>query len=149
MLDKKDQKILDMLRQDSSLSTYRISKKTLIPQTTVLNRIRKLKKSGVIKRYTIDIDYKKIDKKTKALIFVNVVKKSEKEIYGKVGDVERRLIKNPYVMRVKRLMGKNDFVIEVVCKDIEELNAFLITHVRSLDFISNTETVVILDEWEK
>ena len=52
MLDKIDQKIINVLREDASLSTHRIAKKTLIPQTTVLNRIIKLKKAGIIKKYT-------------------------------------------------------------------------------------------------
>ena len=43
-MDNKDQLILELLAIDASLSTYKISKKTMIPQTTVLNRIKKLKK---------------------------------------------------------------------------------------------------------
>ncbi|MBI2546550.1 winged helix-turn-helix transcriptional regulator [Candidatus Woesearchaeota archaeon] len=54
-LDEKDLKILEILMEDSSLSTHKISKKTLIPVTTVLNRIRKLKALGVITRYSLDI----------------------------------------------------------------------------------------------
>lgn len=147
MIDKIDQKMLDILQQDASLSTHKIAKKTLIPQTTVLNRIIKLKKAGVIKRYTVEIDFKKLDKKVKALIFVKVNKESEKKNAGNIGNIEMILYKHPFVLNIKRLMGKWDFVIEVVCKDIEELNEFLIKHVRSIDAVADTETVVVLNEW--
>src|SRR3989344_2938371 len=121
MVDKKDQILLNLLKEDSSLSTYKIAKKTAIPQTTVLHRIRKLKEEGIIKKYTIDLDYKKLDKEV------------EKKTYGKIGGMEAKLAKEPLVMNVKRLMGKMDFVMEVIATDIDELNEFLITKVRKLD----------------
>ena len=149
ILDQKDEQILGILKHDASLSTYQISKKTLIPQTTVLNRIRKLKESGIIKKYTISIDYKKLDKKVKALVYVKVNKSNEKKVHGKTGEIENEFIKHSYVVNVKRLMGHYDFIIEVVCRDIDELNQFLISRVRSLDSIAETETIVVLNEWSK
>ena len=149
MIDKKDQKVLELLTEDASLSTHQIAKRTLIPQTTVLHRIRKLKEQGIIKRFTIDVDFHQLGKNVKVLIFVNVNKQSEKEKYGKVGDIEAQILRHPFVINVKRLMGKHDFVIEAVTQDIEELNQFLITNVRSIDAVAETETVVVLQEWDK
>ncbi|HLC70688.1 MAG TPA: Lrp/AsnC family transcriptional regulator [Candidatus Nanoarchaeia archaeon] len=148
MLDEKDKIILDILQEDASLSTYKIAKKTRIPQTTVLNRMRKLKKEGIIRKYTIDIDWKKQGMNNKALIFVKVDKNTEQK-KGKVGEIEEKISKYPLVLNVKRLMGKYDFMIELVCRDIDELNGFLIKKIRSLPEIADTETVMILSEWKK
>ena len=148
MLDKKDEMILELLHADASLSTYKISKKTAIPQTTVLNRVRKLKEEGVIKRYTIDMDYKKLGKGIKALIYARVEKNFEQR-KNIIGNFEELLFKHDFVINVKRLMGKYDFVLEVVCKDIDELNDFLVQKVRAYEFIAETETVVVLREWNK
>ena len=41
-------KILEVLRENSKLSTQQIAKKTGLPVTTVHNRIKKLKKLGQI-----------------------------------------------------------------------------------------------------
>jgi len=46
-------------------------------------------------------------------------------------------------------MGKYDFMIELVSRDIDELNDFLIKKIRSLQEIADTETVMILGEWKK
>ena len=145
MLDEKDKLILEVLQKDSRLSTYNIAKKTAIPQTTILNRMKKLKDIGIIKAYTIDLDWKKLDKNTKAIIFTKVNKAAE----NSVGEIEKRISKLPHVLNVKRLMGKNDFMVEVVCKDIDELNNFLIKKIRVLPEIADTETVVVLEEWEE
>jgi len=148
MLDEKDKTILDILQQDASLSTYKITKKTGIPQTTVLNRMRKLKQEGIIRKYTIDIDWKKLGMNNKALIFVKVDKNIEQR-NSKVGEIEEKISKYPLVLNVKRLMGKYDFMIELVCRDIDELNDFLIKKIRSLPQIADTETVMILGEWKR
>lgn len=147
MVDKKDERLLHELLEDASLSTYKIAKKTSIPQTTVLNRIRKLKHDGIIKRYTIDVDYKKLDKKIKALIWVKVDKTIEKKVSGTIGTMEEKIAKEPAVLSVKRLMGKIDFVIEVIVRDVDELNFFLIEKIRKVDAIAETETMIVLDEW--
>lgn len=147
MLDKKDEVLLNVLREDSSLSTYKISKKTGIPQTTVLHRIQKLRENGVIRRYTIDVDDKKLGKGLKALIFVKVSKPIEKTKQGTVGSIESKMAKHPFVRTVKRLSGKFDFVIEVVAENVEELDKFLIERIRSLDEVADTETVLVLQEW--
>lgn len=148
MLDKRDQTIIDILHTDANLSTYQIAKKTAIPQTTVLNRIRKLRESGIIKRYTLDLDWKKLELATKVLIFVKVDKNAEQKT-NKVGEIEKRISLYPNVLSVKRLMGRHDFVIELVCRDIDALNEFLIQRIRVLPQVADTETVVVLEEWKK
>ncbi len=148
MFDEKDKKILEILQQDASLSTYKITKKTGIPQTTVLNRMRRLKQEGIIKKYTIDIDWKKMGMSNKALIFVKVDKNIEQK-GSKVGEIEQKISKYSLVLNVKRLMGKQDFMVELVCKDIDELNDFLIKKIRCLPEVADTETVMVLGEWAK
>ena len=61
-IDETDLSIIEILRRDASLSTKEISKKIRIPITTIHNRIKKLKQEGVIQRYTIAIDEKKLGK---------------------------------------------------------------------------------------
>ena len=51
MLDKSDIKIIEILKENSKLSTQQISKKTAIPITTVHYRIKKLEKEGLKKIY--------------------------------------------------------------------------------------------------
>lgn len=147
MIDNKDKKILDLLRQDASLSTHKIAKQTLIPQTTVLHRISKLKREGIIRKYTLDIDFAKLGKNVKALIFVKVDKKLTVKTHGRVGKIESSLIKEDFILNIKRLMGKYDFVIEAICKDVKELDKLLHTKIRSIPSVVDTETIVVLNEW--
>jgi DNA-binding Lrp family transcriptional regulator len=149
MIDEKDEIVLDVLKKQADLSTYQIAKKTGIPQTTILNRIKKLKASGVIKKFTVDIDHRALDRKVKALVFAKVNKHIEKSLHGKVGSVEEKLFKSEEVVCIKRLLGKYDFVVEIAVKDMDALNVFLVEKIRNLDYLSETETIVVLEEWSK
>ena len=70
-LDKKDLKILDVLYANSDWPVRKVAKFTQLPITTVHNRIIKLKKTGVIQKYTIVPDYKKLDKSFVAYILIS------------------------------------------------------------------------------
>jgi len=56
-MDEIDQKILEELRQDSSLTNKEIGEKIHLTGQAVGNRISKLQESGAIRRYTIEVTY--------------------------------------------------------------------------------------------
>ena len=58
-LNEKDEKILKVLAEHGNWSYKQISLQTEIPTTTVHNRIKKMEKDGVIRKYTVDIDNQK------------------------------------------------------------------------------------------
>ena len=148
-LDEKDLRILEILLQDSSLSTHKISKKTLIPVTTVLNRIRKLKNLGIIKKYTVEIDKEKLGKTIGAYIFVitdnNVVKASG---LGK-GGLIKKILANPIVESADRIAGNIDIIVKISTSGIKELNDYVANTLREYPGLIRTETLIILSPFTK
>lgn len=57
ILDEKDQKILKMLTEDSRLQWAEIGASLGISSVAARRRVLNLVESGVISRFTIDIDY--------------------------------------------------------------------------------------------
>ncbi len=60
MLDEKDMRILDMLRENSRAPLKTIAREFGVSETAVKKRIEKLKKKGVIRKYTVEINEKVI-----------------------------------------------------------------------------------------
>lgn len=60
-LDEKDQKILKMLTEDSRLQWAEIGANLGISNTAARRRVLNLADSGVISRFTIDINYDLIE----------------------------------------------------------------------------------------
>ena len=59
-IDEIDERILEALQENSRVSYRELAKNLEIPHTTVWTRIRKLRKRGIIKRFTIEVDEEKI-----------------------------------------------------------------------------------------
>jgi Lrp/AsnC family transcriptional regulator for asnA, asnC and gidA len=145
-IDDKDQKILFVLQQDSSLSTNEISELTGIPQTTVHNRIRKLKENHVIQGFTIKINRKAIGKGLVAFILCTVSYRTQTGDKISQIDVARQICQFPEVEEAAIVTGEIDLIVKVSVRDVDALNDFLITKLRDLEGVEKTVTSVVLSE---
>jgi DNA-binding Lrp family transcriptional regulator len=145
-MDQKDEQIIDILKENSKLSSQQISKRTSIPITTVHNRIKKLEKEGVIKNYTVVLDNKKIGKLVSAYILITVDYKLLKDIKKTQHDLIVKLKNHPAVEEAATVTGGTDQLIKLRVKDITELNDVITRFVRNLEGVDRTQTLVILDE---
>lgn len=143
-LDNKDLRLLEVLKKDARLTTSQISKKLNIPITTVHNRIKKLTKEGVIKNYTINIDYKKLGKEISVYILINVIyttadgKKLDQE------EIANEIKKQEEVEEVSIVTGGPDIIVKVRTNDVEALNDFVIKRLRAIRGVDKTQTMVVL-----
>ena len=144
-IDEKDRKILEILKENSNLSTHKISKKTLIPVTTVNNRIRKLQKEGVIKKYTIQVDEKKLGINLMAYIFVQVSLKELKQSKLRISDLVKEIRKSPLVDSAENVAGDIDLVVKVHACDIDELKNYVLTNLSDMKGVEKTTTSIILE----
>ena len=144
LIDEKDKKILEILQENSNLSTHKISKKTLIPVTTVNNRIKKLKKQGVIKKFTIDIDKTKLGFNLSAYILIMISLEELKRHNMKTIDLLRIIKTNPIVELADTLSGDVDIIAKVHARDINELNEYVVNTLSDYKGVEKTRTALIL-----
>jgi DNA-binding Lrp family transcriptional regulator len=143
-MDEKDRKIIKALREDSSLSVRLIARKTAIPMTTVHKRIRKLKREGIIKRYTIELDNDKVGKKIGAYIMISVDLKLLKEKSKNQYILAEEVGKISGVEKVEIVAGSTDMIAYVRVKDVRELDETLLGKIQNIAGIVNTETVIVI-----
>lgn len=145
-LDEKDKKIIEILKQNSKLSTQQISKKLRIPITTIHNRIKKLEKQEIIKNYTVNLNYKKLNLEILAYILITI----NYNIPGhKINqeEIAKEIKKIPRVEEVDIMTGVTDILAKVRVSDIDELNNFLIKKLRNIKGIDKTQTMIVLSEY--
>lgn len=59
-IDDIDKKIIDVLSEDSRLSMSALGRKINLSSPSVTDRVRKMESLGVIKKYTLEVDYEKL-----------------------------------------------------------------------------------------
>lgn len=144
IMDDKDWKILEMLENNAKLSNSQIAKKTTIPITTVHNRIKRMESEGIIKQYTIKLDYEKINKPILAIILIEVNYNTTSK--NKISQSEvAKSIKKIGAQSVDIVTGGTDIVIKVRTKSVQELNEFIINKLRNIEGVDKTQTLVVLE----
>lgn len=140
MLDEKDLAILSELREDASRSVREIASKLGIPRTTVQERINKMRREGVIKKFTVELDYAKLGKPTTAFILVSFMPGyhlSQKELARKISSL-------PDVEEVHLITGEWDIIVKVRGSSIQEIGDLVVEKIRMMEGVARTVTCAIL-----
>jgi Lrp/AsnC family transcriptional regulator, leucine-responsive regulatory protein len=141
--DEKDQKIIEVLQEHAEYPTRKIAKKTLLPITTVHNRITKLRKEGIIKKFTVELDYTKVDQGQLAYILVSTNLQALREKKRTQYDVVKD-IKKLGVVRVDIVSGGTDIVVVVRVKDVSAYDKFLLGKLQKIEEIDKTQTLMVI-----
>jgi DNA-binding Lrp family transcriptional regulator len=145
-VDRKDLRILEILKESGDLTVRQVAARTLLPITTVHNRIRRLKKLGVIKRFTVEIDYRKTGKPIAAYVLVRVDSKYLKGFRRNQHDLVKDIRRLEFVEKADIVTGTIDIILLIRVRDIEELDSVIVDRLRDVQGIESTETLVILRE---
>ncbi len=144
LMDEKDFKILELLREHGEYTTRQISKNTNLPPTTVHNRIKKLREVGIIKKFTIELDHAKINRGFMAYVMISVNLPLLKAKGKTQHDLARELKKLPFVERVDIVSGDTDIVSVVRVKDVDEFDRFLLNNLHKVEGIDRTQSLIVI-----
>ncbi|MFH1445602.1 MAG: Lrp/AsnC family transcriptional regulator [Nanoarchaeota archaeon] len=144
-MDEKDAKILSILKNNARTSTREISKKTMLPITTVHNRIKRMRKNGLIKKYTIVPDYNKLGMGILAYIFLHI---NYRLMHRDSVESELRKLIEPHgiIEDISFVTGIMDIVLKVRTDNLSTLSNFVGKSLRETEFVKDTETHVVLTD---
>ena len=121
-LDKKDMKIITVLKNNARASIRDISKATGIRPSTVHQRIKKLVENDVIEKFTVKLNDDKMEEGFASFMLIS----GSPERY-----LDERILKNQHVKGIYGITGEYDLLIKMKFKDMSAFNEFL------LDFREN------------
>jgi len=109
--------------------------------TAVQRRVRVLQDSGVIRRFTVEIDRKAMGLEVRAFVSVNV---DRHEI--KLAESFRRAMSvHPEVQACYKLSGSVDFLLDVVAPSIERYGRFLDECILNVAGVKDASSAIVLD----
>jgi len=135
-VDETDVKILKTLISDARLSSRQMSKRSGVSIGTVLTRMKKMEKEGVIRGYSAVVNHEKLGYQLTVLTEITVSK-------GRLLEVENEIARMPNVCCVYDVTGLTDAFIVAKFKSREELSAFA-KRLLGLPFVERTNTHVVL-----
>ncbi len=111
-IDETDYKILYLLSKNSRINSIEIAKNVDTTSSTVISRIKKLIESGVIQKYSIDINYNKIGYKS---FIVNLSIRN----YEKKNNIISYLSNIPFICEIHKAIGGCDLEISLFTLNFE------------------------------
>jgi len=138
--DDIDLEILDILQGDADVPDRHLAKRVGLSPSSVLARLRKLKKEGVIRRYVAILDEEKLQKSTVAYVFVTL-SRHDVEI---ARSFVKKIRENPFVMECSHITGKADYLLRVVARDIPQYREILMERIVPMAEIESVQTWFVL-----
>ncbi len=135
-MDDTDVKILKRLLHDARTSYRKMAEEIGVSAPTVLARVEKLEREGIIKSYSAMLDHEKLGYDLTAIIDITATK-------GKIVDLEKQIAKFPNVCAVYDTTGLTDMTIIAKFKNRAELSKFVKKDL-SLPYVDRTNTRVVL-----
>ncbi len=139
-LDELDIKILTILTENARISFNKLAERLNISVATAAARVRKLENLGIIEKYTIKINCKKIGFEGGSFLFL--------KIRGDVDEVVKKLITYPEIRGIYRISGDYDLLVCGSCVDLDTLTD-LIDKINKIDKVVDVKKVVIFDIYKE
>jgi Lrp/AsnC family transcriptional regulator for asnA, asnC and gidA len=136
-IDKIDEKIINEMIENAKSSLREIATKTKTSFVTVMNRIKRLEKEGVIEKYTAKINYRELGYGVNVLIEVRIAK-------GKLFELEKKIASSQNVYAVYDTTGEYDATILAKFKNTKQLDEF-VKKLQTFEFIERTNTKLMLN----
>ncbi len=139
--DELDKRIISELRKDSRKSVRDLAKGLGESPSTIYNRRKRLEERGIIKNFTVHLDYKKIELAYVSFLLFKVNLDHEKRIR----DVASELQKLDSVYEVHIITGQYNIMAKFRTNSPEELSKLILDQINSIKGIIEIETFLVLE----
>lgn len=132
-IDSKNWQILDVLQEDARTSLTALSRQVGLSVPSTSERVKRLEEAGVIEGYRAVVPPRKAGYTVTALIGINTLQPDKARLL--------KLLKSKTeVLECFHVTGQDSYVLKVVARDIEHLEAF----VGSINHLGETRTSIVM-----
>lgn len=137
-LDALDRQILDILQRDARRSRAEIGQEVGLSAAAVHERIKKLERSGVVKRYAALLDPERAQCDLLAFVEVFIDEPQHEELFL------REVARMGEIQECHRVTGKATCILKVRVRHRRALQRLILDRINAIPGVHGTETVVVL-----
>jgi len=142
--DKSDNKILSILQEDARITNVQLASKIGISPPAMLERVKRLEKNGIIKKYAALVDPQKVGKDTFAFVAVSL---SHHHI-SSIDVFIKAINKFDEVLECHHVTGENDFLLKIAVNNIQEYEKFILEKFTRIKGVNRINTTFILSTFK-
>lgn len=134
--DQLDRDLIALLQANARESTANLARRLGVARTTVLARLARLERDGVIVGYTVRLGQEVTDRAVQAYVGVTVEPKAAR-------DVVRRLSRLPELRQLCSVSGEFDCIALLRAESMPRLDA-LLDEIGEIEGVTKTTTSIVL-----
>ncbi|MBE8146317.1 Lrp/AsnC family transcriptional regulator [Brevibacterium casei] len=138
-LDDVDLRLLRAPRRNARASGSALAAEVGISESTVSLRLKRLRSSGVIRGFSVDIDTSALGIPLQALISIRLAQHDRAEIDAFTAAAP----KFPGVVRMYHMAGADDYLLHIVAPDTEAVQSFVLDYLTRYPAVAHTRTNLI------
>ena len=136
-MDKIDEQILSFLSENARTKISYIAQKIHLSETSVIERVKKLENSGVIRQYTTVVDPEKLGLDITAFTYIRI----EHPKYNE--DFIKQMQENPEIAEIHYITGDYDFLLKIITRSSSSLQRVL-NDIKCAPGVSLTRSNIVL-----
>jgi Lrp/AsnC family leucine-responsive transcriptional regulator len=140
--DQLDHVILEELQANGRISVADLARKIFLSQPAVHNRIKRLERAGIIRRYAAILDRQAAGYDLLAFIRISIGEHTR----DRFECWSERVADLPEVLECYRTAGSYDLLLKVTARDSADLDRFIAAHLMTLPGVAKIETSLALNE---
>ncbi|WP_030976363.1 MULTISPECIES: Lrp/AsnC family transcriptional regulator [unclassified Streptomyces] len=144
VLDPVDLHILRLLQNDARTTYRELATEVGVAPSTCLDRVTRLRRSGVILGHQLRLDPARLGRGLEALLSVQV-RPHRRELIGPFVERIRAL---PESRALFHLTGPDDYLVHVAVADTADLQRLVLDEFTSRREVARVETRLIFQQWE-
>jgi Lrp/AsnC family transcriptional regulator, leucine-responsive regulatory protein len=140
MLDEVDKMLLNLLQSDATLTNKQLASELNLTVTPVYERVKKLKKSGVIRNIRAIIDPKMVGKPLTVFCEISVSNHKKENL----DRFESAVLKLDEVVECYHVSGKHDYKLKIVQSNMESYRDFLVNKLAKIEGVSHVNSSFVM-----
>ncbi len=144
-LDKVDYQILKILQSNAKITNSQLSIDIGLSPAPILERVKKLETSGIIKSYHAQLDTDKVGLEVRTFVQVSLKSHNKKTIDEFIGEINQI----PEVIECHHITGLGDFLLKIITTNILAYQKLMLEKVSEIQVIDNLQSMIILSTFKE
>lgn len=140
-LDRIDIELIRLLRKHARMSNKDLAEAVAVAPSTALERVRRLRETGVIQGYHAELEPGAIGIGLQAMVAVRLTRHSREMVDAFHG----HLLSLTEVLAFYHVAGADDFLVHVAVRDSHHLRGFLLASFTQREEVAHIETHLIFE----
>ncbi len=141
-LDKTDLQLLRVLQQNARMTTKELAQEVNLSTTPVFERLKRLERDGIIKKYIAILDAEKLNQGFTVFCQVKL-KQMNRDIARNFVDVIKGI---PEVSECYNISGNYDYLLKVHATDMRAYQSFVINTLGGIESLGSIESTFVMEE---